>query len=347
MKRDIYKIKKQYFESVKKYEKLAENIVDALKMLLDEANVSYLAVNYRIKTFDSFLKKMERKNYSNPFEQIEDICGIRIICYYRSDIEKICDVITKDFVILESQDKEALLEDDQFGYRSHHFIVAIKKEWLAAPNYKGLGNLKAEVQVRTNLMHTWAEIEHKLEYKKDDDIPTKFKRKFSRISAKLEEADEQFEELRAEINHYRQEMLRHVMEEHLLALEDNQINMDTLQVFLDCYFPKVERNTRLVSPLVSSLKQLNLTISDLKQYYKQASSVLDLIEIEVLESFEGNYTWYQTSSAITILELCCKEYQERFGIRKGMEEIIEKYRIITDTIISTPKKGNAEPPKIT
>ena len=32
MKRDIYKIKKQYFELVKSYEKLAENIVAALKV---------------------------------------------------------------------------------------------------------------------------------------------------------------------------------------------------------------------------------------------------------------------------------------------------------------------------
>ena len=39
MKKDIYKIKKQYFEVVAKYRKLAENIVDALKILLDEAHV--------------------------------------------------------------------------------------------------------------------------------------------------------------------------------------------------------------------------------------------------------------------------------------------------------------------
>lgn len=328
MKKDIYKIKKQYFESVVKYKKLAENIVDALKILLDEAQVSYLAIDYRIKSFDSFLKKIERKNYTNPFDQMEDICGVRIICYYRSDIERICSVINREFDILESQDKEALLEENQFGYRSYHFIVTVRQEWLAAPNYKGLDNLKAEIQIRTNLMHTWAEIEHKLEYKKDDDIPTQFKRKFSRISAKLEEADEQFEELRIAINNYRKEMMQSVMEADLVEFENDQINMDTLQVFLDYYFPNEEKNTIMASALVSDLKQLNLVISDLKNYYKQVSSILDKVENDILENFEGSYKWYQASSAITMLELCCKEYQDRFGIRSGMSDIIEKYRTI-------------------
>jgi len=326
MKKDIYKIKKQYFEAVTKYRKLAENIVDALKILLDEAQVSYLAIDYRIKSFDSFLKKIERKNYTNPFEQMEDICGVRIICYYRSDIERICAVINREFDILESQNKEALLEENQFGYRSFHYIVTVRKEWLAAPNYKGLDNLKAEIQIRTNLMHTWAEIEHKLEYKKDDDIPTKFKRKFSRISAKLEEADEQFEELRIEINNYRMEMMHSVMEADLIELENNQINMDTLQVFLDYCFPNDEKNSVMASALVSDLKQLNLGIKDLKNYYKQVNHILEKVESDILESFEGSYKWYQVSSAITMLELCCKEYQDRFGIRPGMDEILAKYR---------------------
>ena len=330
MRRDIYKIKKQYFESVTYYEKLAENIVEALKMFLDEAGVSYLTINYRIKTFDSFLKKIERKSYTNPFEQMEDVCGIRIICYYRSDIEQICDIISNQFKILESQDKEELLEEDQFGYRSHHFIIKIKDEWLEAPNYKYLGNLKAELQVRTNLMHTWAEIEHKLEYKKDDDIPTKFKRKFSRISAMLEEADEQFEELREDIHAYRQEMLHHVIEEDNMTLEDNQINMDTLRVFMDYYFPNQEKNSRLASRLVSQLKELTITISDLKQFYKASSHILLQIENDALETFEGNYKWYQASNIITMLELCCPSYQKKVGIRKGLEEIIEKYRINAD-----------------
>ncbi len=74
------------------------------------------------------MKKYNEKKYNLPFEQIEDICGIRIICYYQSDITKICDIINTEFDVIESQDKEDLLESNEFGYRSFHFIVKLKKK---------------------------------------------------------------------------------------------------------------------------------------------------------------------------------------------------------------------------
>lgn len=325
MKRDIYKIKKQYFELVKSYEKLGENMVVALKMLLDEAKIKYMGVTYRIKSFDSFLKKMDRKHCDDPFNRITDICGVRVICYYRSDIEKISEVINKEFKVIETEDKEELLDEDQFGYRSVHYMISIKDEWLAVPNYKGLAGLKAEVQVRTNLMHTWAEIEHKLEYKNDDDIPTKFKRKFSRISAQLEMADEQFDELRQEITNYRNEVLKSTMSEKP-TVEDDEVNMDTLQVFLNYYFPNYDKSTRLATSLVQDMTSLGIRFRDLKRFYDEKSETLEKIVEQVLENSDDNsFKWYQVSSVITLLELCSPEYVEKFGIRKGMEEIIKKY----------------------
>lgn len=326
MKKDIYLVKKQYFETVQEYEKLGKNMTEAIKLILEEQKISYLAVEYRIKSFDSFLKKIERKKYLDPFTQMEDICGVRIICYYRSDIEKICKIINDEFLILESEDKEELLEDDRFGYRSHHFIVMVREAWLATPNYKGLGELKAELQVRTNLMHTWAEIEHKLEYKKDDDIPLKFKRKFSRIAAKLEEADEQFEELRMEINDYRQEMLKNVMQTNLFSGEDEKVNMDTLQVFMDFYFPGLEKSARATSELVYEMNQLGLSMMDMKGFYDKKGSILEKVESEVQLAYEGNYRWSQASNVASLLELCSDEYVAKFGIRKGLEDIIEKLK---------------------
>ena len=65
--------------------------------------------------------------------------------------------------------------------------------------FRDYADFKVEIQIRTILMHAWAEIEHRLAYKKQAHIPSHLRRKFSRISAKLEEADEQFEELIQEI----------------------------------------------------------------------------------------------------------------------------------------------------
>jgi putative GTP pyrophosphokinase len=183
---NIAEISDQYSKAKHNYEKLGVNLVQALELFLKERDINVLSINYRVKDDLSFVEKIDRKHYANPFDEIEDICGIRIICYYQSDVEKISEVLRQEFMVIENQDKETLLKADQFGYRSTHFIVKIKKEWNKAPNYRGLENLKAEIQIRTVLMHAWAEIEHKLVYKNANQVPSQFRRKLSRISAKLE-----------------------------------------------------------------------------------------------------------------------------------------------------------------
>ena len=80
------------------YEKLGKNVIQAIETFLYEANIDYLNITYRIKEVESFLEKIERKDYSTPLEEIEDICGIRVICYYQSDVEKICEIIKKELL---------------------------------------------------------------------------------------------------------------------------------------------------------------------------------------------------------------------------------------------------------
>lgn len=97
--------------------------------------------------------KITRKNYSDPFNGIEDICAIRIICYYASNIAKIEQIIKDELNVLESEDKADPLGLKEFAYRSVHNIVTIKDNWAATPNYRGLENLKDEIETRTILMH--------------------------------------------------------------------------------------------------------------------------------------------------------------------------------------------------
>lgn len=196
MSTNSYDYTQQFLEKEKLYESLGRNIVESIKILLTTSKIPILSIYYRVKSIESFLEKIDRKAYADPIEDIEDICGIRIICYYQKDIEKITDIIKTEFSIHESETKEDRLEQNQFGYRSHHLIACINKQWEITPNFRGLGDLKCELQIRTVLMHAWAEIEHSLSYKSEVQVPEKFRRKLSRISAKLEEADEQFEELK-------------------------------------------------------------------------------------------------------------------------------------------------------
>ena len=74
---------KTKFDSLQSlYKRLGNNLVEALESFIEEEGISCLNIHFRVKEFESFYEKIERKTYSDPFNDIEDICGIRIICYY-------------------------------------------------------------------------------------------------------------------------------------------------------------------------------------------------------------------------------------------------------------------------
>ncbi len=254
-------LRKEYEEVRPKYERLAINIKQALEIFIDEAGIEVFSVRYRIKDFDSFWEKIGRKGYDDPFNQIEDICGLRVICLYDSDIKNIAKLVEKEFASAKLKDKRDELEPNQFGYRSLQGPVEIPKEWLKAPNYRGLKGLKSEIQIRTILMHAWAEIQHKLVYKKGT-YPEEMEKEFGFISSKLEEADGQFVGLRKAREEYREEMA--VEAEDKGKFDVNQpMNIDTLQALLDYYFPNRELTEDVSDFLYKNIADSKLTIKDI------------------------------------------------------------------------------------
>lgn len=90
-------------------------------------------------------------------------------------------------------------------------------------------------------MHAWAEIEHKLNYKSDAQVPDKFQRKLFRLSAKFEEADEQFEELRVDIKKYRDNLTENITISNSFNLKQD-FNIDTFKAFIQYKFPDDIKN---------------------------------------------------------------------------------------------------------
>lgn len=309
-----------------KYENLGKNIVQALKLLLDKNDIKYVSIYYRIKDLSSFLEKIERKDYEDPLTQIEDICGIRIICYYQSDIEKISKIISKEFDVIESDDKEEKLKADQFGYRSLHFIASIKKEWTQVPNYKGLEDLKTEIQVRTILMHAWAEIEHNLAYKSEAHTPDKFKRKLFRISAKLEEADEQFEDLKKESKAHQEKLLKGAKDNTFKFNSETPLNLDTLQAFLNYYFPKRKKNLEATSSLLEEIIKYKIKFGDLVLAYEKLNPHFDEIEKELLVNTKFS-KFAQVGIVRVMMNIINDDYSKRYNnvAHKKYLDIRNKY----------------------
>ena len=237
------------------FKRVIENTIEAIEFFLDEHKILHIGVTGRIKSFESFVEKVERKNYSDPFEQNEDFCGIRIIVYYPKDIEAVQEIIDTEFDLQESFDKVDDLDINEFGYRSKHSIVKIKKEWLASPNYRKLEGIKIEIQVRTILMHAWAEIEHKLAYKNENQISKDVKRQLAIISAQLEGTDKQFQNLKDSIESYKDEIKLQVEISDKVS-EKMELNFDSVTALLEYYLPDFPNNQK------SAMSVLNRLVND-------------------------------------------------------------------------------------
>jgi len=246
---------------------------------LNDEGIDILDVQYRVKEFDSFYEKIQRKGYRKPFDEVEDICGLRIICYFPSDLDKISKLIEREFDVLESKDKADLLEPDRFGYRSLHFIVSTKKEWLKAPNYRGLSGLKAEIQVRTILMHAWADVEYKLAYKKKEHVPPQLRRKLYQLSALFEVADNHLESIREEREGYKRSLVDKKRE--TITLDPSQeLNVDNLQAVLDLHFP--DRVIGDVPDLLDELLVNSVSMKEIEDGYNEVKDILLQSEEELL-----------------------------------------------------------------
>lgn len=319
---------KEYDTHCKKYNSLGRNLEDSLKTLLNEAEIGFLDVNYRIKDYNSFLGKVARKGYEDPLNDNEDFCGMRIICFFPSDIEKICNVINEEFNVHHSEDKSDK-EIDKFGYRSYHFVVSVKDEWQSTPNFRNLKDVKAEIQVRTILMHAWADIEHKLQYKKKEHIPKEIQRKFYQLSALFELADEQFEILRDK----KEEVYKKSLLESSTNFDTQQeMNVDTLQAFLDLHCSERSKSAEQTAKLLDELLFYEISFENLESMLNRFSEEeIDKIERE-MKSVIKKGKWAQVGLIRYLLDLTNdvywndrKEFCDEFA-REIREKLRERYK---------------------
>ena len=121
------------------------------------------SVSGRVKSVSSILEKMQRKGIvpEEMEEQVEDIAGIRIICQFVEDIEKVADLIQKRSDIEIKSEKDYIRHMKDSGYRSYHLIVYYTVETMNGPK-----RIQVEIQIRTMAMDWWASVEHKLRYKR-------------------------------------------------------------------------------------------------------------------------------------------------------------------------------------
>jgi putative GTP pyrophosphokinase len=168
-------------------------------------NMSISKIEGRVKDKEECIKKFNLK-YRTALESsleaysirdhITDLIGVRIVCLYEDDIDKIRGRLAEHFEVIDVTDKIAQIENTEgsFGYKGLHLDLRLNQTRVALPEYQIYSEFKFEVQIRTIIQDSWSVLDHKIKYKKS--IPTRLKRRINTLAALFELADREFREIR-------------------------------------------------------------------------------------------------------------------------------------------------------
>ncbi len=309
----------QYKEQKPIYEGFSQSLIVLLKSILEANNIKFHLIEGRAKEIESFKNKIEIKKgkYNNPLKEIMDLCGVRIIVYYQTDIDKIDSLIKENFELdlNNSVDKSTILKSNEFGYLSNHYIIKINSIRSHLPEWEKFKDLNAEIQLRTVLQHSWAAISHELEYKSKFDVPDLLKRKLFRLAGLFELADEQFVQVKQKQFELSQAIENKTDIENISVY--NELNLDTVKHYFNTNETLIndywefgknagfeysdtsnDRIDKTYSLIVGLSKQLGMnTIDELNEYLQNSKNFaqdylnLQFLEQPIYNDKEGR-SWY-------------------------------------------------------
>ncbi|CAN5199125.1 GTP pyrophosphokinase family protein [soil metagenome] len=156
-------------------------------------------VTSRLKTPESVLDKIARKNCEPRFETIRetvtDIAGVRVTCSFTSDVYRVFEALIRQDDITVLAVKDYVRQPKPNGYRSLHVIVEVPV-FLS----NGVVAVPVEVQLRTVAMDFWASLEHKIFYKFSGEVPLGISRSLEDAAATAARLDEEMERLHRDVH---------------------------------------------------------------------------------------------------------------------------------------------------
>lgn len=156
-------------------------------------------VKARLKRPSSIARKLEKRGFEptvdNAVKYIDDIAGVRIVCLFQNDIYKIAKVIETFNNIRIINVKDYIKNPKPNGYRSYHMHVEVPVRMLDNEQW-----VKVEIQLRTVAMDFWASLEHKIRYKKKDDVSEHISSELLNCATMIEKIDLKMQKLNTAID---------------------------------------------------------------------------------------------------------------------------------------------------
>lgn len=156
-------------------------------------------VESRMKTPESICNKLRRKGYQVDFatatEKLNDLSGVRCICYSVKEIYWIARQIGKieEFNVLKV--KDYVRKPKKNGYESYHIVmevpVEIEDRKAGGKKHKNshIEMIRVELQLRTMIMDAWAGMDNRVSYKKASGVSPEMEHrieKYAKIGRRLD-----------------------------------------------------------------------------------------------------------------------------------------------------------------
>lgn len=209
------------------YKQIEPIALKVIQDFVDENHFFLMSVQSRLKKETSFSEKAIRKADSiHSISDVTDLLGIRIICYFSDDVDRICKGLLDRFIIDRdnSVDKRKGLSACEFGYMAVHGVFSLKQDGTVPEELLGY---KFEIQIKTVLQHAWAEIEHDLGYKSEYGIPAEIRRRFSRTAGLMELGDQEFVALRDSSREYTMNVQQRIAMNDVSGISINTVSLRT------------------------------------------------------------------------------------------------------------------------
>lgn len=176
----------EYREFTHFFNSAIREVMTKLEILDAEFNIKYAHnpihhMESRLKSIPSMMGKLQKKglpiSLESAKENLYDIAGIRVICYYIDDIYRISNLLTAQSDITLIRTRNYIAHPKENGYRSLHIVVKVPVFLSQKTEH-----IPVEIQIRTIAMDFWASLEHQLRYKSNSDIPDGIPQRLARCA---------------------------------------------------------------------------------------------------------------------------------------------------------------------
>ncbi len=238
------------------YRRLAETVAAILAAAINaHGGLRLQQIQSRAKDPVSLRKKLAIRGLSDTetlASAVKDLAGCRLVFYTNTDV----DVYLRSGILRDNFDIDwdrstfhhpvPNQEAENGLFTSNNYVVKLRDDRVALPEYAALKDLWCEVQVQTTLNHAWAEMAHDTIYKRPD-VTVFGERGLAAIEARMNNIMRQYlmpagYEFQKVVHDAARlaaglELFDRGALEALTQAADNNERFDVLQRFIDCVLP--------------------------------------------------------------------------------------------------------------